>query len=102
MSDYIDVLRQKTRWDKIPGDDDGHRLLCSERVCSLSCANLRNGKISVTSVHGKERHSYLFTKNDMAFATLTFLDSLSEKELETFCSIFNKVSPEFILKLNKI
>lgn len=70
-----------TRWAKITGEDGSYRLLCSNPTCSLSCANLKNGKISVTSVHGTERHSYELTKADMAFTSLMFLNSLTEDEL---------------------
>lgn len=102
MSEYLTKLQKVTRWDNIPDADSSYRLLCSGQECSLSCANLRDGKLSVTSVHGKDRHSYLFTKNDMAFTTIAFLDQLSEKELQNICNIFNKVSPEYILTLEKI
>jgi hypothetical protein len=100
--DYKDTLKAKTRWDNIPEASDAYRLLCSAPICSLSCANLKNGKLSVTSVHGTERHSYAFTKNDMAFATISFLDSLTQAELEIFIKMFNKISPEFVLNFEKI
>lgn len=74
----------KTRWNKISSFGDDYRLSCSHPVCSLSCANLKKGRISVTSVHGIERHSYEFTRDDMAFATVKFLSSLSKKELRDF------------------
>lgn len=102
MSVYLDKLREKTRWDKIPDTTEGHRLLCSNNLCSLSCANIRDGRLAVTSIHGSDRHSYQFTKNDMAFAAILFLDSLSEKELEVFCNMFGKISDEYVLKSNKI
>lgn len=102
MPDYLNKLQKATRWDNIPSISGGQRLLCSDPECSLSCANLRDGKLSVTSVHGNDRHSYSFTKNDMAFVVISFLDQLSEKELQNVCNIFNKVSPEYVLTLEKI
>lgn len=92
----------KTRWTEIPRVGEGYRLLCSNPLCSLSCANLKNGKISVTSIHGDERHSYELTKNDMLFATITFLNHLTKKELETFTKVFNKISPEMVLILEQL
>jgi len=60
----------------------------------LSCANIRNGRLSITSIHGSERHSYALTKKDMAFLTAVFLSHLSKTELETFNRIFKSVSDE--------
>lgn len=102
MSNYIDILQEKTRWDDIPKTNNDFRLLCNDPECSLSCANIRNGKLSVTSIHGDERHSQILTKNDMAFITLKFLESLNEEELRTFCHIFNKISPTFLLTFKKL
>lgn len=99
----MDFQKQfKTRWNKISEDGDDYRLSCSHPTCSLSCANLKRGKISVTSVHGTERHSYELTKNDMALVSISFLNHLSEKELETFIKIFNKIAPVAVLNLEKI
>lgn len=100
--DFLQKLKDKTRWDYIPNENSAYRLSCSHPVCSLSCANLRNGRLSTTSIHGEERHSYVFTKNDMAFSALEFLNSLSEKDLSTFCKMFSKLSPEYILNLEKL
>lgn len=102
MRKYIDKLKSQTRWNDIPSLPDGYRLLCSNPVCSLSCANLRNGKLSVTSLHGDERHSYIFTKRDMTFAVIEFLNSLDERELTTVLNIFNKISPDYALNLEKL
>lgn len=98
----IDKIQSRTRWTDIPDIGGGYRLACSNPICSLSCANLRNGRILTTSIHGDERHSYIFTKNDMAFAAIQFLNELSEKELHNFCNIFNKVSQENVLTCEKI
>lgn len=100
--DFLSRLKEKTRWDNIPQSDTGFRLLCSDPECSLSCANLKNGRISVTSTHGTERHSYSMGKSDMIFATLFFLDSLAEADIEKFCKLFNKLSPAGILNYEKI
>ncbi len=83
-----------TRWDVIPNGENAYRLLCSHPTCSLSCANLKNGKLSTTSVHGIERHSYELSKNDMCFLTLMFLISLTKQELDIFLSIYNDISSE--------
>jgi hypothetical protein len=91
-----------TRWATIPSVEGGYRLLCSNLDCSLSCANLKNGKLSVTSVHGAERHSYELSKADMTFTTLMFLNSLNENELEIFVKIFNKMAPEVVLNLETL
>lgn len=98
----LDKLKIKTRWDTIPGADDGYRLACSNPQCSLSCANIRNGRISTTSVHGNERHSYSMTRPDMAFAALLFLNTLSEKELQAFAVLFTKISEEKVMKIESI
>lgn len=87
-------MKTQTRWDAIPQEADAFRLLCNQPVCSLSCANIRNGKLSITSIHGSERHSYVLTKKDMAFLTATFLAHLSKSELETFTKIFKSISDE--------
>ncbi len=102
MTDYLSKLKDKTRWDNIPQQEDAFRLLCSDPQCSLSCANLKNGRISVTSMHGTERHSYSMSKSDMVLATLFFLDSLEDADMEKFCKIFNKLSPEGVLTYEKI
>lgn len=100
--EFLKRFRELTRWNKIPDSQDSFRLLCSDPICSLSCANLRDGKISVTSIHGDERHSYVFTKNDTAFAFIEFVNTLNEKELQNFVNIFNKSNPEFVLELSKL
>jgi hypothetical protein len=51
-------------------------------------------------MHGSDRHSYLMTKNDMAFCAIEFLTNLTQAELETFCKLFNKVTPEQGAKLH--
>jgi hypothetical protein len=53
-------------------------------------------------MHGNERHSQQLTKMDMAFMTLLFLNSLSEKDLNTFLILFNKSNENFILNLEKV
>lgn len=102
MSDYLEHFRKQTRWSEILGSEDAFRLLCADSDCSLSCANLKNGKISVTSMHGATRHSYELSKRDMAFAMFIFLNSLTEKEASNFCKAFNKVSPRLILELEHL
>lgn len=102
MNKFLDKFKLTTRWDSIPNYKNGYRLLCDQPSCSLSCANLRDGKFSVTSIHGEERHSYSLSKNDMAFATALFLNSLSKEELETFAKVFNKVSPLFVLNIEEL
>lgn len=101
MPKLIEKIKERTRWDRIPNRENAYRLLCDHPDCSLSCANLKDGRLLVTSVHGEDRHSYQFRKNDMFFATLLFLDSLSEKELEIFFHTFNKLSEDFIAELKK-
>lgn len=102
MSNFLDKFKLNTRWATIPDATSGYRLLCNHESCSLSCANLRDGKLSVTSVHGDYRHSYVLTKKDMAFLTTVFLNSLSKEDLETFTKIFNKTSPDFVLAVEEI
>jgi hypothetical protein len=99
---YLTNLKLKTRWDTIPQTSDGFKLLCSNPECSLSSANVKGGKLSTTSMHGNERHSQQLTKMDMAFMTLLFLNSLSEKDLNTFLILFNKSNENFILNLEKV
>lgn len=93
-TNYLDRLKIQTRWDSIPQELDAFRLLCNQPVCSLSCANIRNGRLAITSIHGNERHSYILTKKDMAFLTAVFLSHLSKTELETFNTIFKSISDE--------
>lgn len=38
----------------------------------------------------------------MLFATITFLNHLTKKELETFTKVFNKISPEMVLILEQL
>lgn len=102
MSDFIKNFQEQTRWNEIPDLSGSYRLLCSDPLCSLSCANLRQGQLSVTSVHGSERHSYIFTKKDMVFAMLMFLNQLSEKDLSSFCKIFNKSDNQFSISLERL
>lgn len=93
--------RFKTRWRNI-APNQGYRLACNHPTCSLSSANLKKGKISITSTHGDERHSYELTGPDMMFATVSFLNHLSELELQMFIDIFNDVSRSTILSAEKI
>lgn len=102
MLDFLTRLKEKTRWDSIPQSDTGFRLLCSDPSCSLSCANLKNGRFSVTATHGTERHSYTLSKNEMVFISLLFLDSLEDEDMEKFCKLFSKLSAEGILTYEKI
>lgn len=97
----LEKLQSKTRWNLIPGTTNQYRLLCSHPECSLSCANLRSGKLSVTSIHGADRHSYLLTKNDMAFVTIDFLGSLTPEELNGFCKLFNQITKGSALTAEK-
>lgn len=102
MSEYLEVLKNQTRWANISEVPNAFRLLCSDPECSLSCANLRNGKISVTSMHGTDRHSYVLSKKDMAFVMCMFLNSLTEKELHYVCHAFTKCNPEYVLTVDRI
>jgi len=99
---FLNNLKFKTRWDNIPQSADGYKLLCANEECSLSCANIKGGKLSVTSVHGTERHSQQLSKTDMAFLALVFLNSLSEKDFNTFLTLFNKTNEVFSLKCDKV
>ncbi len=99
---YLERLKTQTRWNDIPGTENGYRLLCSDPVCSLSCANLRNGRLSVTSIHGQVRHSYLFTKKDMVFTIMKFMETLTSEELSTIANVFNKVSQDHIMSIEKL
>lgn len=92
-------LNQKTRWRDLK---HGHRLLCNNEDCSLSCANILNGRLSVTSIHGTERHTYQLEEDDMLFLILEFLSSLAEDKLIYFCKLFNKKSEDFLLNLEKL
>lgn len=99
---YFTNLKLKTRWDNIPQTVDGYKLLCTNPECSLSCANVKGGKLAVTSIHGTERHSQQLSKMDMAFMTLLFLNSLSEKDLNIFLVLFNKSNENFILEAKSV
>lgn len=68
----------------------------------MSCANIKNGKLHVTSIHGVDRHSQELSKNDMVFTTVVFLNSLSDIELEGFTKIFNTLSPTKAINLENI
>jgi len=98
---FLDKLKKDTRWDNIPDLPESYRLLCNSSMCSLSCANLRDGRLSVTSVHGAERHSQTLTKKEMAFISAIFLNSLSEYDMLTFLNIYNNLSPENTLSTSK-
>jgi len=98
---FLDKLKKDTRWDNIPSIPDGYRLLCNNPTCSLSCANIRDGRLSVTSVHGEERHSKTLTKKEMAFITALFLNSLSEYDLIAFTHIYNNLCPDATLNVTK-
>lgn len=97
--DFLKTL--KTRWRFI-APNQGYRLACSDPECSLSCANLKKGKISVTSLHGSERHSYELTKVDMCFAIIQFLESLSEKEQQNFVNIVNKCLDRKVISIENM
>lgn len=90
-----------TRWKYI-GSDQGYRLACSHPVCSLSCANLKKGKISITSVHGTERHSYELTKADMYFAFIKLIEGLNDKEQENFVNIVNKCLDRKVISIENL
>lgn len=102
MNNYIDRLKLQTRWDSIFNENESYRLLCNHPTCSLSCANLKKGRLAVTSIHGTDRHSYMLSKKDMAFLTALFLDSLSKEELETFSKVFGKISDAYVLNIEEI
>lgn len=96
----LDKIAQKTQWSKID-KQDRFRLRCGNDSCSLSCANIANGRLSLTSVHGNERHTYQLTSKDMLFLTLDYLKYLNSKDLETFIKLFNKVSDDYTLSVDK-
>lgn len=102
MSKLLEKIKDQTRWDTIPSMRNAYRLLCNHEVCSLSCANAKNGRLSITSVHGADRHSYTLTKKDMTFLTLMFLDSLNTQDLDILTKLFNKLSEEHVLTSEKI
>lgn len=97
--DFLKVFT--TRWRHI-APDQGYRLACSNAICSHSCANLKKGKISVTSMHGTERHSYELSKVDMCFAVIKFLESLSEKEQQNFVNIANKCLDKKVVSIENL
>jgi hypothetical protein len=99
---YLNNLKLRTRWENIPQALGDYKLLCANEECSLSCSNLKGGKLSVTSIHGTDRHSQQLSKLDMAFLAIVFLNSLSEKDLAMFLLYFNKVSENFNLNLEKV
>lgn len=76
------------RWVQI--EKNRYRLLCSGDSCSLSLANLLNGKIHITTIHGSHRHSYTFDDYDMQFIILQYLSSLDDEKRE---KIVNCITP---------
>ena len=85
IQDFI----KTTRWDRVDTTEERYRLRCNSEDCSMSCANVSNGKLSITSVHGGERHTSMLSNRDMLFVTLQYLNSLSSKDLDSFCNLFN-------------
>lgn len=71
------------KWVKIQDNENRYRLLCSGETCSLSLANLFEGRLHVSNIHGKDRHSYTLNHREMLFVINEYFNSLSEKERET-------------------
>lgn len=94
----LDKISQKTNWTKVD-NQNRFRLRCSGEECSLSCANIASGRLSITSTHGNERHTNLLTKKDMLFVTLMYLNSLEKNDLDYVIRLFNKVSDDYTLSL---
>lgn len=96
----LEKIAEKTQWSKID-KQDRFRLRCVNESCSLSCANMINGRLSLTSIHNNERHTHLLSSKDMLFLTLDYLNTLSKKDLNSFIRLFNKVSDDYTLSVNE-
>jgi len=68
------------KWANINNNNNNFRLLCDNDYCSLSIANLLSGKIHLTTIHGKERHSYTFSNEDMLFIVSQYINNLNKEE----------------------
>lgn len=77
-------------WNQIDEFDGRFRLMCSNPSCSLSIANLLLGKLHITTMHGRERHSYTFSDKDMLFIVSQYLNSISKEDREKVIEFFKK------------
>ncbi len=77
-----------SKWAQIENSNDRFRLLCSNSTCSLSIANLLNGMLSISTIHGSARHSTLLSDEDMKFIVSQYLNNLSIDEREKMLEFF--------------
>lgn len=77
------------KWAQINESTNRFRLLCNANSCSLSLANVVNGMLSISTVHGTERHSSLLSHEDMLFIVSQYLNSLSSKDRENILQFFH-------------
>lgn len=75
-------------WALIQNNPNKYRLLCNHKDCSLSICNLDNGRISITTLHGGNRHSMVFDNNDMIFIMSQFISRLSKSDREKLLEFY--------------
>ncbi len=75
-------------WANINDNNNRFRLLCNNPTCSLSVANLIDGILHITTVHGSNRHSMLLSHEDMRFIVSQYLNSLSETDRRNLLNFF--------------
>lgn len=76
-------------WSNINNSNNRFRFSCNINNCPLSICNLLNGKLHITTIHGKERHSLTFSSADMVFITSQFILSLAEEDRKKLLSFYN-------------
>lgn len=75
-------------WTNINDSNDRFRLLCENKDCSLSIANLINGMLHVSTLHNNQRHSIAFNNQDMRFIVSQYLNNLSLDERQEMLQFF--------------
>lgn len=76
-------------WLQIEDNDNNRfRLICNNPSCNLSIANLLSGKLHITTMHGRERHSYTLSERDMLFIVSQYLNSVSQEDRNKLLEFF--------------
>lgn len=82
------MAQEKNNWKNI--ENNRFRLLCNKDSCTRSIANLLDGRLHISTIHGEDRHTVTLTTNDMFFITSQFLSTLDQQSLIDYLTYCEK------------
>lgn len=78
-------------WANINSSNNRFRYFCDINNCNLSICNLLDGRLHITTLHNKERHSITFSNQDMVFIVSQFIASLPIEDRKKLLDFYNRI-----------